>query len=110
MSVTVVHDYYLTPDANISEVKKAAAEFVSYLSTVPPVQLTLWLEDRENPLHHFHINVVDSAGEFEKLLKSPETKRFSDRLSPHIAHRTHLAPLCDVWLAQGQGFTKVDHS
>lgn len=74
----------------------------------PGNQLTLWLEDRENPLHHIHINVFDSAEAFEQLLESDEVKRFSDRLYPHTARRTHTAPVCDVWLAEGRGVEAVD--
>lgn len=109
MSITVVHDYYFKPDGDVAEGKAAAADFVDYLKTNPAVQLTLWLEDRENPLHHFHINVVDSIGDFEAILGADEVKRFTDRLYPHTARRTHVAPLCDVWLAQGRGFKEIEH-
>lgn len=110
MSVTVVHDYYFKPDGDVAEGKAAAAEFVKFLKTVPGVQLTLWLEDRENPLHHFHINVVDAIEDFEKLLEAEEVKHFTDRLYPHTARRTHIAPLCDVWLAQGRGVRDVKYA
>jgi hypothetical protein len=108
MSIAVVHDYYFKPDGNVAEGKAAAGEFVEFLKTDSAVQLTLWLEDRENPLHHFHINVVDSIEAFDSLLKSEPVKRFSDRLYPHTARRTHIAPLCDVWLAQGHGMQNVE--
>jgi len=107
MSVTVVHDYYFKPDGDIAEGKAAAAEFVEFLKTLPANQMTLWLEDRENPLHHFHINVFDTLEEFEAVLETEEVKRFSNRLYPHTARRTHTAPLCDVWLAQGKGIQPV---
>jgi quinol monooxygenase YgiN len=110
MSVTVVHDYYFKPDGDVAEGKAAAKEFVDFLKAQPGNQLTLWLEDRENPLHHFHINVFDSLDAFEKLLESDEVKRFSDRLYLHTARRTHVAPLCDVWLAQGRGVEPVPNS
>ena len=107
MSVTVVHDYYFKPDGDVAEGKAAAAEFVEFLKDFPGNQMTLWLEDRENPLHHFHINVFDSLEAFQKILDTKEVKRFSDRLYPHTARRTHVAPLCDVWLAQGKGIAPV---
>ena len=109
MSITVVHDYYFKPDGDLAEGKAAAAEFVEYLQSVPEVQLTLWLEDRENALHHFHINVFDAIGDFEKVVETDEVRRFSDRLYPHTARRTHIAPLCDVWLAKGHGVKDVDY-
>ena len=107
MSVTVVHNYYFKPDGNVAEGKAAAAEFVEFLKKFPGNQMTLWLEDRENPLHHFHINVFDSMEAFEKVLTTAEVKRFSDRLYRHTARRTHTAPVCDVWLAQGKGISLV---
>jgi quinol monooxygenase YgiN len=109
MSITVVHDDYFKPDGDVVEGKAAAAEFVKYLETLPANQMTLWLEDRENPLHHFHINVWDSIEDFEEVIKADDVQRFSDRLYPHTARRTHIAPLCDVWLAQGKGITSVSH-
>ena len=109
MSVTVVHDYYFKPEGDVTEGKAAAAEFVEFLKEFPGNQMTLWLEDRENALHHFHINVFDSHEAFQKVLKTDEVKRFSDRLYPHTARRTHTAPLCDVWLAQGKGISLVSH-
>lgn len=72
------------------------------------MRLTLWLEDRENPLHHFHINVFDSVEDLESVVGSPEVQRFTDRLYPQTARRTHVAPLCDVWLSQGRGVANVD--
>lgn len=109
MSVTVVNDYYFKPDGDVAEGKAAAAEFVEYLAGLPGVQLTLWLEDRENPLHHFHVNVVDSVELFEKIVASSEVERFTDRLYPHTARLTHVAPLCDVWLARGAGVNEVEY-
>lgn len=109
MSVTVVHDYYFKPDGDVAEGKAAAAEFVGYLKTLPAVQLTLWLEDRENPLHHFHVNVFDSADDLESVMGTAEVERFTDRLYPQTARRTHLAPICDVWLAQGRGFEEIGY-
>lgn len=109
MSVTVVHDYYFKPDGDVADAKAAAAEFVEFLKDFPGNQMTLWLEDRENPLHHFHINVFDSNEAFSKVLNTDEVKRFSDRLYPHTARRTHTAPLCNVWLAQGKGISLVSH-
>ena len=109
MSVTVVHDYYFKPDGDVAEGKAAAAELVEFLKSLPANQVTLWLEDRENPLHHFHINVFDSIEDFEKVVQADEVKRFSDRLYPHTARRTHTMPMCDVWLAQGKGIQPVSH-
>jgi hypothetical protein len=109
MSVTVVHDYYFKPDGDVAEGKAAAAAFVDYLTTLPAVQLTLWLEDRENPLHHFHINVFDSIEDLEQVAETDEVKQFTARLYPQTARRTHLAPLCDVWLAEGCGVQQVGY-
>jgi quinol monooxygenase YgiN len=109
MSVTVVHDYYFKPDGDVAESKAAAAEFVEFLTSLPANQMTLWLEDRENPLHHFHINVFDSIEAYEKIVQTDEVKRFSNRLYPHTARLTHTMPMCDVWLAQGHGIEDVSY-
>ena len=107
MSVTVVHDYYFKPDGDVAEGKAAAAAFVDYLKTLPAVQLTLWLEDRENSLHHFHINVFDAIEDLEQVAQTEEVQAFTARLYPQTARRTHLAPLRDVWLAEGRGVQQV---
>lgn len=104
MSVTVVNDYDFKPDGDIAEGKAAAAELVEYFKTkCPEVQLSLWLEDEDNPLHHYHITVFDSSEALERVVGSDGIQRFVDRLFPHIAHSTYISPRCDVWLADGTG-------
>lgn len=104
MSVTIVNDYFFKPDGDVEEGKAAAAELVAYFNTqVPGVQLSLWLESRENPLHHYHITVFDDADEVQRVRDSEAIEKFTGRLYPHIDHSTFVSPLCDVWLAAGQG-------
>lgn len=108
MSVTVVNDYDFKPDGDVSEAKSAAAELVEYFkAAVPGVQLSLWLEDRDNPLHHYHVTVFDSVATLEQVRESAAIKRFVDRLFPHIAHSTYISPVTDVWLADGSGVKPV---
>lgn len=108
MSVTVVNDYDFKPDGDVAEGKAAAAELVEYFKNdVPEVQLSLWLEDRDNPLHHYHITVLDSVEALETVRQSEAIKRFVERLFPHIAHSTYISPTADVWLASGSGVKPV---
>lgn len=110
MSITVVNDYDFKPDGDVAEGKAAAAALVEYFKAdVPEVQLSLWLEDRENPLHHYHITVLDSLAALERVRKSEAIKRFVDRLFPHIAHSTYIAPTTAVWLADGSGVRPVTY-
>ena len=62
MSVTIVTDYFFKPDGDLKVGKSAPAERVEYFEKeVPEVELSLWLESEENPLHHFHITVFTKA-------------------------------------------------
>ena len=108
MSITVVNDYDFKPDGDVAEGKAAAAELVRYFKAeVPEVQLSLWLEDRDNPLHHYHITVLDSLEALDRIRQSQAIHRFVDRLFPHIAHSTYISPTTDVWLADGDGVKPV---
>lgn len=110
MSITVVNDYDFKPNGDVSEGKAAATELVEYFkANVPEVQLSLWLEDRENPLHHYYIAVFNSKEVMENVKKSDAIKRFVDRLFPHIAHSTYISPITDVWLADGSGVKPVPY-
>ncbi len=109
MSYTIVNDYFFKPDGDIDEGKAAAAELVEYFEAdVPQVQLSLWLESEENPLHHYHITVFDDADIVQSVRESQAIKRFVDRLYPHIDHSTFISPACNVWLAQGNGVKAVE--
>jgi hypothetical protein len=108
MSVTVVNDYFFKPDGNVAEGKAAAANLVDYFKKdVPEVELSLWLEANENPLHHYHITVFSTEEAVEKVKKSKAIERFVERLFPHIDHGTYVSPLCAVWLANGSGVVSV---
>ena len=48
-------------------------------------------------------HAVDSLEALEKAKQSEGIARFVERLFPHIAHSTYIAPVCDVWLADGRG-------
>lgn len=110
MSFTIVNDYYFKPDGDIAEGKAAAAELVEYFNNeVPAVQLSLWLEAAENPLHHYHVTVFDDAEAVQPLRDSEAIQRFTDRLYPHIDHSSFIAPGCEVWLATGKGVAAVEY-
>jgi hypothetical protein len=67
----LVNDYDFEPDGDVDEGKAAAAELVGYFKAeVSEVQLSLWLEDRDNPLHHYHITVFDSMEALERVPKN----------------------------------------
>ena len=104
MAFTVVNDYFFKKDGDVEAGKAAAEDLVRYFNDeVPEVQLSLWLESAENPLHHYHITVFDSARPLEALRKSEAIKTFTDKLYPHIDHSTFIAPGCNVWLSSGKG-------
>ena len=108
MAYTVVNDYFFKPDGDVAEGKAAAAELVDYFERdVPEVQLSLWLEAAENPLHHYHITVFDDAEALQRLRSSEAIERFTDRLYPHIDHSTFISPGCGVWLARSRGVAAV---
>lgn len=108
MALTIVNDYFFKPGGNVAEGKAAAAELVEYFNAeVPEIQLTLWLESAENPLHHYHITVFDNAGAVERVRASDAIKRFIERLYSHIDHSTFVSPHCNVWLAAGKGVRPV---
>lgn len=108
MSITVVNDYYFKPHGDVLEGKAAAEELVAYFKAeFPEVQLSLWLQDRDNSLHHYHITVLDPPEVLEKLRQSEGIQRFVNRLFPQISHSTYISPTCDVWLADGSGVKTV---
>jgi len=110
MAFTIVNDYYFKPDGDIAEGKAAAAELVEYFrNEVPEIQLSLWLEGQENPLHHYHITVFDNAGIVQTVRDSAAIKRFVDRLYPHIDHSSFISPGCRVWLAAGNGVADIGY-
>jgi len=95
MSVTVVNEWWFKKDADIEEGKKAAAELVEFFNTYgDSLQLSLWTEDRADPLHHFHITVFDNL---ETVMKIRES---IDKFWPLIIRdETYKSPACDVWLS-----------
>lgn len=110
MSITVVNDYHFRPDGDVAGGKAAAAELVeAFERSFPEVQLSLWLQDRDNPLHHYHITVFDSLEALERVKASEAIKTFVGKLFPHIAHSTYISPVADVWLASGTGVKNVNY-
>jgi hypothetical protein len=108
MSVTIVNDYFFKPDGNIQEGKEAATDLIKYFTDeVPEVQLSLWLESQENPLHHYHITVFDNEETVKEIRESKAIETFIGRLFPQIDHSTYISPLCNVWLSDGPGVKKV---
>ena len=108
MSVTIVNDYYFKSVGGIAAGKAAASDLVEYFKdNFPEVQLSLWLEGRENPLHHYHITIFDNVEVIQRLRDSEGIKRFTERLYPHIDHSSFISPTCNVWLADGNGVNPV---
>jgi len=108
MTTTIVNDYFFKPDGDIEEGKAAAAELVeAFKKDFPEVQLSLWLESKENPLHHYHITVFDNAEVIDRVKKSKAIEMFVGRLFPHIDHSTYISPACNVWLSDGHGIKPV---
>ena len=94
MAITVVNDYFFKVDGDIEEGKRAAKDLVDFFNAaVPEVQLSLWLESRENPLHHYHITVFDDGDAAMRLRDTEAIRKFTDRLYPHIDHSTFISPL-----------------
>jgi hypothetical protein len=102
MSVTVVNEWWFRKDANIEEAKVAALELVEYFNQHDPsVQLSLWIEDSDDPLHHFHITVLDDRESLMRLRESDGIRRFIEKFWPHIIRdETYKSPSCDVWLCK----------
>jgi len=110
MAITIVNDYFFKRDGDLDAGKAAAAELVDYFNhEVPEVQLSLWLESDENPLHHYHITVFDDAAVVRTLRESAAIKRFTDRLYSQIDHSTFVSPSCNVWLTGGRGVESVGY-
>lgn len=109
MAITIVNDYFFKPGGDVKEGKAAAADLLAYFRReVPQVQLSLWLESRENPLHHYHITVFDDREDIiQNVRESEAIKKFVARLYPHIDHSTFISPTCEVWLADGEGVKTV---
>ena len=73
MSVTVVNEWWFKEGADLDKGKAAASELVDYFNKIwDSVQLSLWIEDRDDPLHHFHITVFDDIDAVMKMRESEE--------------------------------------
>ena len=69
--------------------------------------MSLWLEARDNPLHHYHITIFSGSDAVQNVRDSDAIERFTDRLYPHIDHSTFISPACNDWLADGTGVKPV---
>jgi len=109
MSVTVVNEWWFKKDANMEEAKDAALELVEYFNEKEPsVQLSLWLQDSADPLHHFHITVFDDHESLMKLRESEGIKRFIEKFWPHIIRdETYKSPSCEVWLSSVNNIKEI---
>jgi quinol monooxygenase YgiN len=109
MSVTIVNEWFFKEDGDIDEGLAAAADYVAYMKTNNPgLELSLWLQDHNNPLHFFHVSVFASQEVAERERKSEGTKRFTDRLYPEIhLDETFTQPECDVVLSSGAQLESV---
>ena len=110
MSVTIVNEWWFKDDANIDEGKAAALELVEYMrANEPSVQLSLWLQDRNDPLHHFHITVFDDHESLMNLRESEAIRRFIDKFWPLIVRdETYKSPACDAWLCSVGNIQEVE--
>lgn len=112
MSVTVVNEWWFKKDADIDEGRKAASELVDYFNANwDSVQLSLWIEDRDDPFHHFHITVFDDFEAVMKIRESKGIKSFIDKFWPLIIRdETYKSPACDVWLSSVNNVQKVGYT
>lgn len=110
MSVTIVNEWWFKKDGNIVEAKEAAADLVEYFNNeCDSVQLSLWIEDKAEPLHHFHITVFDDDNSVMKIRESDGIKRFIDKFWPHIIRdETYKSPACDAWLCSVNNIQEVE--
>lgn len=110
MSVTVVNEWWFREDGNIDAGKEAGAELVEYFNNeCDSVQLSLWIEDRADTLHHFHITVFDDHEALIKIRESEGIERFIKKFWPHIIRdETYKSPSCDVWLCSVINLKETD--
>lgn len=103
MPVTIVNDWQFAPEGDVEAGLAAAADYVEELKAESPgCLLSLWLADRDNPRRFFHAAVFESLEAARAERESPATKRFVERLFPHIRwDETFTAPECDVILCGG---------
>ncbi len=100
MSITVVNEWWFKKDGDIEEGKAAALELVEHFrKNVPEVQLSLWIEDEDDPYHHFHITVFDNKETILEVRESKAIEHFIKRLWPQIIRdETFKSPNCKTWL------------
>jgi len=109
MSVTVVNEWWFKQDADIEKGKKVASELVDdFNNNWSSVQLSLWIEDRSDPLHHFHITVFDDIEAVMQIRESEGIQRFIEKFWPLIVRdETYKSPACDVWLCDTNNIKKI---
>lgn len=112
MSVTVVNDWHFKEDGDIEKGMKAADELVKYFqASIPEVKLSLWLRDRQNPRHFYHITVFETVESVQATRESEGIRRFVELLFPEIIHdETYVSPLCDIWLSSGGQLESVPYN
>jgi len=103
MSITIVNEWYFKEDGDVDEGLAAAAEYVASMrANNPQLELSLWLQDHDNPLHFFHVSVFASQEAAERERQSEATRRFTNRLYPEIhLDETFTHPECAVVLSSG---------
>lgn len=68
----------------------------------------MWIEDHEDPLHHFHITVLDDRESLVRLRESDGIRRFIEKFWPHIIRdETYKSPSCDVWLCKVNNLKEI---
>jgi len=100
MSVTVVNEWWFKEGADLDKGKAAASKLVDYFNkNWDSVQLSLWIEDRDDPLHHFHITVFDDIDAVMKIRESEGIQQFIEKFWPLIVRdETYKSPACNTWL------------
>jgi hypothetical protein len=99
MSIIAVKDNDFRPDGNVAEGEGRGRGAGGLLQGQFPGGAAIPLAgDTDNPLHHYHVTVLDSPEALQRLVDSEGIQRFVERLFPKIAHSTQ-------YLTQMQGMS-----
>lgn len=106
--VTVVNEWRFAPEGEVDQGLQAAADYVDYFAREKPeVLLSLWLRDTDDPLHHFHVSIFDSAAKAVEGIRWKGTEEFAAKLYPQIDEESVDQPHCDVLLLSGGQLPRV---
>lgn len=104
MSVTVVNEWSFHDGADMKAAMAAVRGYMKYLATEGTgLEQSLWLEDRDDRCHWFHIATYSDAEALERQFESPGTRKFVERLYPLIDETSVSQPVGDVVANVGTG-------